>query len=314
MKFNVAAKYKLVVRNGADDSIARESDWFPNLITGAGIEWLLTATSYTAFRAVAGAGNVTPSISDTTLQSYLGACTTKQADSPSYQATASPYWVRRTITFRGALGAVVGNVSEVGVAMSGSPTASTTLFSRALVVDSNGNPTTVPVTSEEYLDIVWEFTIYLAETQGTFNQVIDGVTTAFDYTLTALGLGGSSINTGWGFYNTNYDLIYPMGGSSSDWAHIFESNGLLAVTSLATAGSDVGTVGPNGTYDPVSYSRPFRVSAGLDIANFATGIGLLTAAMGTFRFQLAFTGNKVMKTASKIYSFDFNVAIVNGAP
>jgi hypothetical protein len=310
--FNVDGKYKLVVRK-ADGSIKEETDWFDNLITGAGINWLFTATTYSAWRGVAGAGNATPVLSDTTLQSYLGACTTKFADSGTYQATTAPYWVRRTITFRGALGAVVGNVSEVGVAMSGSPTASTTLFSRALVVDSNGNPTSVAVAADEQLDIVWQFTVYMSPSSGTFNQMIDGVSTPFNYAIDALGLGIDTTNGGWASMSSSYDTLYPLANGGNTNVNIEEGNTLSSVTRVVGGGQSI-SMETDGTYISNSYNRNYKVTCSLNQANFATGIGWIAIPMNFFKFQIAFTSTKVLKTSSKTYTFNFNVAISNGAP
>lgn len=309
--FNVDGKYKLVVRK-VDGSIKEETDWFDNLITGAGINWLFTATSYAALRGVAGAGNASPTLSDTTLQSYLGACTTKFADSGTYQATTSPYWVRRTITFRGELGAVVGNVSEVGVAMNSAPTASTTLFSRALIVDSNGNPTSVAVAADEQLDIIWQFTVYMSPSSGTFNQMIDGVSTPFNYTISALGLGATTPNSGWTIGSIVDDTMYPLANNGNNYVNVEEGNSLSSVTRVITTTN--GTLDTDGSYISNSYQRNYKVTVALNQANFATGIGWIGVGMQFFKFQIAFTSTKVLKTSSKTYTLNFTIAIANGVP
>lgn len=87
-------------------------------------------------------------------------------------------------------GAAAGNLSEVGVGRS-----ATDLFSRALIVDGGGNPTTITVLPDEYLTVVYELRRYPpANSSSVVAALIDGV--PIDITVSASP--GALTATRWG--------------------------------------------------------------------------------------------------------------------
>lgn len=134
------------------------ADWFDNLITDNGLDLLGAGGNYNSTILVAcrvGTGSTAPATTDTGLVSHLAATTTEQANSTGVQGTA-PYFGWRRKTWRFALGAVVGNVAEVGIfnALTGG-----TMFSRALI-EAAGVPTTITILADEQLDVVYELRNY----------------------------------------------------------------------------------------------------------------------------------------------------------
>lgn len=172
-------------------AVIEESAWSDNLITNAGKNAIMTLASGGAnmfFHCVVGTGNTAPAESNTSLASYLGYFDFVQAASTTRNSTVAPYYVKHSATFRFKPGSATGNVAEVGMVLTSSASAainaSTTLHSRALIVDGVGSPTTVTVAADEYLDVTWELFIYPTdEGTGSFNMTIDGVVTAFNYTV-----------------------------------------------------------------------------------------------------------------------------------
>lgn len=158
---------------------------FDNLITNSGMDQLGTGQGYLAFCHV-GVGTTAPAFTDTQLTSWLAYTnTTYQSDgvdgsTEEQMRTAATVWGSRTRYFQFAQGAVVGNVTEIGVSTSSGTGSSYPLFSRTLIKDAEGNPTSVTVLASEYLYVAYTLTVYLDanDVSGTF--VFDGNT--YNYT------------------------------------------------------------------------------------------------------------------------------------
>ena len=181
IKLGMSGKYKIMVgkKPGGVESEQRiVTDWFPNLITNGGLERLAEHEfdDISAYCQV-GTGSTAPAFTDTTLISYL-ANTKSVSDVDSVNLITLYQQKIRTYSF--GEGVAAGNLAEVGVgwATSGS------LFSRALILDSEGDPTTITVLSDEYLTVIYSYRIYgiLADTTGsvTFTGDIGGT---YGYTI-----------------------------------------------------------------------------------------------------------------------------------
>lgn len=165
MQFNidnkVGARFKLIVHKG-DGVPTRETEWFKNLVLDTGLtrmsvgEWVN--------RCCVGSGNITPEASQVGLSSFVSSTTMIQSSANGVVTTSPAYiWGRRTWRF--GQGVAAGNLSEVGLGWSDS-----SLWNRALIKDINGNPTTITVLSDEYLDVVSEVRMYPVESfSGSFN-------------------------------------------------------------------------------------------------------------------------------------------------
>lgn len=143
--------------------------WFPNLILNGGLERFGAASDYLA-RCQVGAGSTTPAPTDTSLSSLVANST--DAFTPVVGAQSSePYfgWIRKGYRF--AEGTAAGNLSEVGVGWTASGGG---LFSRALILDPGGTPTTISVAADETLDVIYELRIYPPTTEGSGVIELDG--------------------------------------------------------------------------------------------------------------------------------------------
>ena len=130
------------------------ADWFPNLILNGGLDRMGANPDYLSWCQV-GSGSTAPVAAQTALVNRIAGTSTQQNNVSGAQASAPYYgWYRRTYRF--AQGVAAGNLSEVGVgwATSGS------LFSRALILDGGGSPTTITVLSDEVLDVTYELRRY----------------------------------------------------------------------------------------------------------------------------------------------------------
>lgn len=198
-------RYKLA-RVKASGEVVQETDWIDNVITNVGKNQFLTITGGAAFHPVVGTGNTVPAVTDTVLASFLAGVSNASGGQNFVQVknfASTPYYMRLTIKNRFGLGVAAGNISEIGMHCSNSisttPNGSSQLFSRALVRDGAGDPTVVVVLSDEYLDVTWELTIYIAASvTGTVPQGIKGVNTTPAYVMTPACVDSSSaLDGGW---------------------------------------------------------------------------------------------------------------------
>ncbi|RRU17823.1 hypothetical protein [Stenotrophomonas sp. 278] len=250
------------------------ADWFPNLITNAGLDFLGTSgsTLVQGFCRV-GTGNTAPANGNTALVSQVAVSSTVQADTNGVNRAGLPTvfygWRRRTIRFAaGSMGASAVNLAEVGV----SPAAASALFSRALILDGGGSPTTIAVQPDEVLDVTYELRIYptLVDANGTVTIA------SVSYNWTARPLIHTDYDTNWsstiglgiGFNTTGgNELVYGPAVAAA-----LPAQGAKPV-SLVKAGTMV----PQ-TYTAGQYARSFLFDIPLNDANVAGGIGCFFAA------------------------------------
>ena len=131
--------------------------WFDNIILDSGLNRWGTAASIAG--AAIGTGTATPASTDTGLQSESHYTTTGGTGGGSTALGSSPYNNTVTYVYRTTLGSLNGNYTEVGVGW-----ATGQMFSRALILDGGGSPTTISVTSAQQLDIVYQLSICLLYT------------------------------------------------------------------------------------------------------------------------------------------------------
>lgn len=168
MNFNIKAEShaRFKVIKGNKDGVTFESDWFDNEVLDSGLDRMAVGTWID--RCCVGTGNSPPLPTQTSLDSFKASTTTRYGeDNAGVQVTTEPYymWARRTWRF--AEGVATGNLTEVGLGWS-----NTNLWNRSLMKDSNSNPTTITVLSDEYLDIISEVRLYpQRELEGSFELV-----------------------------------------------------------------------------------------------------------------------------------------------
>lgn len=182
VKCRVAGFFKLV----ATDPQGKErvlADWFPNLITNGGLDQIGTTASWLTGCSV-GSGNTAPANGDTHLATLVGS-SSNIVGSISTVHASSPYYGSVVNTYFFAPGVATGVLAEIGIGLS--PTA---LFSRALILDGGGNPTTVTVSAGEALTAFYEFRNYPPLADVTGSVTISGVN--YNYTVRAANAGAGN--------------------------------------------------------------------------------------------------------------------------
>lgn len=167
MNFNstcrLGAIFKLVVKKGGTDEVVRETPEFHNLVLDSGLKRMNEGTWISGCSV--GTGTSTPIVSQTSLDTFK-ARTTHLLDSSisGIQIDIEPYYYFAKSTWRFETGAVVGEITEVGLDWSNN-----NLWNRALIKDVLGNPTSLTVAADEYLDVKAEVRVYPSNSAGTFN-------------------------------------------------------------------------------------------------------------------------------------------------
>ena len=269
MKFELSGHFWLRAVN-AETGAVRELGEFDNLILDGGLNRL--GTGGVMGYCVVGSGSTAPANSDTTLVAAV-ASTSDQTSISSGQASSSPYYGYQRRTYRFGMGVAAGNLSEVGIGWT-----PTNLFSRALILDTGGTPTTITVLSNEFLDVTYELRVYAPTTDVTGTVSIGGVSTNFVARAAAVtdirdwecGGIGSGVN---------------FGTTSGSDPYCWFGSGALGTVTQRPSGTSENVTNSRDSYANNSLAMTGGITAGLDVANFAGGITtmLVRTTLGTFQ-------------------------------
>ena len=147
-----------------EDGTLREADGlnilFKNLITDAGLDYIKNNTPIEAACAYCkvGTSSTLPTVSDTTLGAQTGSASSSGTSTNSVQYTTQPYYSNHQVVYTFAVGAVSGNLTEIGFFSADS---GGTMWSRALIKDSGGNPTTLTLLATEQLKVTYTVRRYI---------------------------------------------------------------------------------------------------------------------------------------------------------
>lgn len=222
--------------NGKRHSERELAPWFRNLILNQGLDRMAQNANWMGSCQV-GSGNAAPANTDTQLQTFVAGKTNtlQQGIYPIRGAVSAPdYYAHVTNLYVFDVGSAAGNLSEVGV---GWASTGATLYSRALILDIGGNPTTITVLPDEVLQVTYQWRIYppLADVVGTVN--LSGAD--YDYVIRACMAGTysnmtSSSDPGWGGISTVTGSGTQVGSSVSARNTYPSANGIAAITARPT--------------------------------------------------------------------------------
>lgn len=289
-KAELAGRYKLVAKrlNAFGEVIGERmlADWFDNNITTIGLNHIGTGGLHSYCRV--GSGSTPPADANTALVSQIGFTNAVQASATGHSASAPWYGYTRT-TYRFAAGDATGNVSEVGI---GWADTGATLFSRALVRDAEGDPTTITVLADEVLDVTYELRNYAPTADTTFDLVIAGVT----YHVTGRACNA---NSEW-----SPQLLLQYGSTFGPNFKAF--TGAIGTVIEEPSGSGLDTVtGENATYSNNSMQRTGSATWGLTVGNDAAGIRsvkMMTQIGSSFQFDF---GANIPKDETKTLTLGY---------
>lgn len=262
---------------------------FDNLITNTGLDMIGIQVNPSWCQV--GTGSTPPANSDTSLQSRIASTSSIQSSTLSYNA--SPEYAQRITVWRFAAGVAAGNLTEIGVAGgSVSP-----LFSRALILDSGGTPTTITILSTEVLDATYVLRIQPPAADVTFNGVVIGAQTFNGVIVRPANVG-------------NWQNILSTFFSSSLWGSgsVLAYDGNISNRSVQPVGNSASVSPVAGNYSNGSYTRQVTASWGLTEANFANGVKAFFSSIGPGYYQYSLNGANIPKTANDTLSVTFNLS------
>jgi hypothetical protein len=267
MKGRVSGRYKLVVRDASTMEITKELDWFDNLVLDSGLNRLGTGAIINF--AQVGTSNTAPAVGQTALSAYV-AGTSDAQEAVGGNTGAPDYAKTYRYRFRFGVGVAAGNLSEVGVGWA----AVGSLFSRALLVDGLGAPTTITVLPTEVLDVWYELRTYPNQVDVVTTNVAIGPNL---HTVTIrpnlIGANGAVFSSGddprFGFYGHAGAAVY--------------SGAIVAMTSTpagSLGGSDSRVVA---SYSNNSLKRSIALTWGLAVGNGSVQAAVVNECVGSYQ-------------------------------
>lgn len=286
----MAGEFRLRVMR-PDGRCRIDTGFFPNLITNLGLNRPGAGTNYGAISV--GTGNATPLVTDTNLQARIATTATDQGS--GYTASVGTpgdvdWYTAYTLTLRFAQGAAAGNLTEIGVTTNATPWP---CYSRALILDGGGSPTTLTVLSDEFLDATYRHRWYAGA--GVINDVPSTISisgTDYDIVLRRAEVdgGGNAWRPDWNWTS----IINAFGQTAYNGAI-----GAITATPSGTASSDSSR--SNASYVTDTFVRGHTCVWGLNNGNLAGGISAFQAQVGGGRVP---PGSGGSSSASYQFSVD----------
>lgn len=239
LHIGIKTRYKFY---GVDPETGAErelSGWCENILLTSGRNELANRNWFTYCQV--GTDSTLPAVGQTGLLGFV-AGTNNVQETVSNAQSSPPYYGWKRKRFRFNPGETSGNLSEVAIAWAG--TAGANCVTRALIVDINGDQTTVTPLPSEILDVVVEVRYYPPLTDATGTVVLNGVT--YNYivraaSVTSVGAWGNNIgeqirsyavtNSDWSAYDDDIQTIdlAPNGVStpsdnSNDYTNAYANN------------------------------------------------------------------------------------------
>jgi hypothetical protein len=281
-KAGLAGYYRMVATNAKTGKQRILADWFPNLITDYGLNILGVESWDNLEYCCVGSGNTTPTNSDTGLASIVAASNTNTTGNTSSTQNSPPYYGYRRRVIRFGEGVAAGNLTEVGMTAQDpfNPSSTSQLFSRALILDGNGNPTAITVLSNEFLDVTYELRLY-----PPLNDVVEVISDgATSYTVTTRACEVTVLfSSGIGWHNAGIGV-----SAAASTGHLAYDGVIGSITESPSGISDGAGSYLNDAYQNNSLERTGSLYFGLDDGNFASGIKsvrFLARSMGAYQAE-----------------------------
>jgi hypothetical protein len=275
-KVALSGEYRLVIKRNGEEI---DTGWFKNLILNQGLDQLGTNNAVLIGYARVGTGTTAPAVTDTQLEAQVASSQLGPDDTTIVNSGTPSYTTLSTFEYTFTQGDVIGNISEVGV---GWADTGATLFSRALIVDGSGTPTTITLTSVDQLTIYYRLNASQPLTDTTSAVTISSV--SYPYTIrtayAASFCGAGTFNYGYGFTRLNTVYIY------GDDAALGAITGSLSGT-LVNQSNNGGWTFTYPAYTPGSYYRDSTFSIPVNLANPAGGIGGIVLNWGAYSSSLS---------------------------
>ncbi len=265
---------------------------FHNLITDQGLDFMGGSSDHLA-RFCVGTGSTAPANGDTELEAQIAYVASSNVGETAGATSTPPYyaWIIKVARF--PEGSATGNLSEIGIGTTTNPVA---VFSRSLILDGDGDPTTVTVLADEALDVTYELRNYFDPDDVEFGISFSGET--YDCTMRPIrvsqNIHGSRLGNG-----VATGLYTPSGRTYRS----------PAVLGLVTATDPTGTLDQNSSdrdwsaYGSGTHYRDLSVEWGLGgAATSGISVVMIDAAYGGWQIHF---DPPIPKDATKVLNLVF---------
>ena len=248
----MGGEYKIVVTK--PDGTTHETGWFDNIILNQGLDRIGSSVNQVISYAQVGTGTSTPAITQTGLDAPIAGSAQQTSPNGGVTNSGSPTYTENFVWFFAfAQGAVVGNITEIGVGWAAS---GNTLFSRALILDNLGSPTSITIVAIDQLTVYYRLKIVPPVSDVSGTVTIGG--TPYNYTARVANVGSFS-NSTWTFWASQIgrpgSLTYPNTVDSSSAPTYGAGSVLGAITGSPTLASGTSGTATAGTYTPGTFTR-----------------------------------------------------------
>lgn len=263
----IRGEFLLSVVN-AETGAIRLQRKFDNMITDNGLKYAMNYTGGNGGYFAVSNGNTPPSASDITMSGSMNIRTGDVGLIGNAVSLGSPtYGFKVSKSARYAAGAINATISEIGFFNAGG------LWSRQLILDDQGNPSTITVLQNEYLDVTYTLYMYPNLNDLHFQFVMNGQT----YTCVSRIAKAASAGATAFVNNFSYSGVcipgYQTGGGGA-----LETQTLGSITGQPAGqvyNANYGTIStraePYDTSEP--FSRKYRLDVALNNLNVPGGIG-----------------------------------------
>lgn len=299
-----------VVKSG--DIIKRAK--FQNLIVDSGLNYAIKSNQW-CYGCEVGTGTSEPLPTDGALEIPLAIAWNINYSSASRKPNVHlerPYvGITKTYTFN--VGAVVGNISEIAIWQHAGSYKKGSMFSRALIKDEAGNPTTITVLADEQLIVTYEHRHYInmESRTGTF-ELTGSLAGTYEYESGPYGLTNDnrydSANALKSMTSTNNS-----GFPNHDWpkgvANV-DGTGLLDPFNAGSTPrqNTPTTIGGGDNSDTIGEPRHrFRVFYDTDRGNVPGGINWMAFMLGRIPQQFRISP-PIMKDKDSRLTLEFEVS------
>ena len=178
----LSGEYNFVIKH--EDGTQTETGWFRNMILDRGLRTIIEYSSSNLPNngmlgaCYVGDGTAQPAATQLGIMGTLKGSAGVVNQSATVTYLGSPTYAREALfQYIFPLGNVVGTIAEVVIALPGYATSAG--FSRALITDGSGNPTTLTLSATDQLTVYYKLTIAPQLTDITGSVVLDGITYNF---------------------------------------------------------------------------------------------------------------------------------------
>lgn len=291
----ISGEYRIVV-NKPDGTVSTDTGWFKNLILDQGLDRIgsSTGSEYVLRYCRVGTGNSTPAVTQTSLDAQIAASNFFNTATSGTNEGAPLYRTTLTHTCVFPQGSVIGNITEVGI---GWATTGTTLFSRALILDNLGFPTSITLVAIDQLTVYYRVRITPPLTDTSSSVTISG--TPYNYTVRVASVAS---------FGNLTPLFNPgvFSGATSSPVTYAAGATLGAITATGPVGTATGGttgIATNLTYSIGSYYKDSNWTWSITQGNATGGIQAIRMQWGrpyaTFQFQIRFD-TPIPKTSTNV--------------